>query len=86
MVTRSKKKEDAAETVFKLTPKDIFPYRPGDIVYLKKQHPCGSHEWEVLRIGSDLRLACVGCGRQIMVERRKVEKFARSVRRKGEQD
>lgn len=46
----------------------------GNIVKLKKQHPCGSREWEVLRIGADFRLKCMGCGHQIMVPRKLVEK------------
>ena len=41
----------------------------GDIVKLKKQHPCGSKEWEVLRIGADFRIKCMGCGHQIMLEK-----------------
>lgn len=54
----------------------------GDIVKLKKQHPCGSHEWEVLRIGADFRLKCAGCGHQIMIARRLVEKNIREIRKK----
>lgn len=54
----------------------------GDIVKLKKQHPCGSHEWEVLRIGADFRLKCAGCGHQIMIARRLVEKNVREIRKK----
>ena len=46
----------------------------GDIIKLKKQHPCGSTEWEVLRIGADFRLKCQGCGHQIMIARKQVEK------------
>lgn len=57
----------------------------GDIVKLKKQHPCGSHDWEVLRIGADFRLKCVGCGHQIMIARRIVEKNVREIRKKEEQ-
>lgn len=53
----------------------------GDILKMKKQHPCGSSEWEVLRIGADFRLKCVGCGHQIMIPRVKVEKNVRGVRR-----
>lgn len=51
----------------------------GDILKLKKQHPCGSKEWEVLRIGADFRLKCVGCGHQIMIARRQVEKNVKSI-------
>ncbi len=54
----------------------------GDIVKLKKQHPCGSQEWEVLRIGADFRLKCAGCGHQIMIARRLVEKNVREIRKK----
>ncbi len=51
----------------------------GDIVKLKKQHPCGSKEWEVLRIGADFRLKCRGCGHQIMIARRQVEKNIKEI-------
>ena len=49
-------------------------YKVGDIVKLKKKHPCGSYEWEILRVGADFRLKCTGCGHQIMLPRRQVEK------------
>ena len=51
-----------------------FVYEVGDIVKLKKPHPCGSQEWEILRVGADFRLKCQGCGHQVMVSRRLVEK------------
>ena len=54
----------------------------GDILRLKKQHPCGSEEWEVLRTGMDFRLKCCGCGRQVMLARRIVEKSIREIRKK----
>ena len=53
----------------------------GDIVRLKEKHPCGSCEWEVLRIGADFRLKCEGCGHQIMVPRKLVEKNIRNLKR-----
>ncbi len=59
-------------------------YEVGDIVKLKKPHPCGSHEWEILRVGADFRLKCVGCGRQVMTERKMVEKNARNLKKKAE--
>lgn len=46
----------------------------GDIITLKKPHPCGSKDWEVLRVGADFSLKCVGCGHQVMLARRLVEK------------
>ena len=53
----------------------------GDIVKLKKQHPCGSYEWEVLRTGADFRLKCLGCGHQIMIPRKTVEKSIKGIRK-----
>ena len=38
-----------------------LPYEVGDIVTLKKVHPCGSRDWEILRVGADFRLKCTGC-------------------------
>ena len=55
----------------------------GNIVKLKKKHPCGSQEWEVLRVGADFRLKCLGCGHQIMVSRKLVEKNVRQIREKA---
>ena len=53
----------------------------GDIVKLKKQHPCGGYEWEVLRIGADFRVKCLGCTHQIMIPRKTIEKSIKGVRR-----
>lgn len=52
----------------------------GNIVRLKKQHPCGSHEWEVLRIGADFRIKCLGCGHQIMIPRKTLEKSVKEIK------
>lgn len=54
----------------------------GDIIKLKKQHPCGSLEWEILRVGMDFRLKCIGCGHQIMMPRKQVEKNIRGIRKR----
>ena len=51
----------------------------GDILKMKKKHPCGSSEWEVLRIGADFRLKCAGCGHQIMIPRVKAETNVKNV-------
>lgn len=51
----------------------------GDVLKLKKQHPCGSREWEVLRVGADFRLKCRGCGHQIMIARRLLEKNIKEI-------
>ena len=46
----------------------------GDIVKMKKQHPCGSYNWEVVRMGMDIKIKCIGCGRLVMLPRSEFEK------------
>lgn len=55
--------------------------RVGDTLELKKPHPCGNHRFAVLRIGMDFRLRCEGCGREMMVPRRKAEKAIKKIDR-----
>lgn len=50
-------------------------YQVGDIVKVKKQHPCGSKLWEITRVGVDFKLKCKGCGHVIMIERPKALKM-----------
>ena len=50
-------------------------YKIGDIVELKKQHPCGSKTWEITRIGVDFKLKCTGCNHIIVIERPKALKM-----------
>ena len=49
-----------------------------DILELKKDHPCGSR-WQVLRVGMDIKLRCLGCGHEVMQPRRKVEKMIKRI-------
>lgn len=58
-----------------------FEYRTGDILTMKKKHPCGGSEWEILRVGADFRLRCTKCGREIIIPRRQAEKNTTGVRR-----
>lgn len=53
--------------------------RLGDVLVMKKAHPCGDKQWRVLRVGADFRLKCLGCGHEIMVPRLKAEKNIRNV-------
>lgn len=46
----------------------------GDVLLMKKPHPCGSCQWQVLRVGMDFKLRCLGCGREVMLPRAKAEK------------
>lgn len=56
-----------------------------DILELKKEHPCGSKSWEVLRVGMDIKLRCLGCSHEMMLPRRKVEKSIKRITPKEEQ-
>jgi hypothetical protein len=47
----------------------IVHIRLGDVVRLKKAHPCGANEWEITRLGMDIGLSCVGCGRKVRLMR-----------------
>lgn len=58
-------------------------YDVGDIVTLKKPHPCGSKDWEILRVGADFRLKCCGCGHQVMLARTLVEKNTKNLVKKS---
>lgn len=51
----------------------------GDIIKMKKSHPCGCSEWEVTRIGMDFGLKCCGCGHYIMLARNKFEKAVKEI-------
>lgn len=54
-------------------------YHVGDIVKMKKNHPCGSDKWEVTRTGMDFRIKCLGCGRQVMLTRPDFEKSVKAI-------
>ncbi len=58
--------------------------RLGDILVMKKNHPCGEKRWQVLRTGADFRLRCLGCGHEVMQPRAKAEKNIRTVLRSQE--
>lgn len=49
-------------------------YYADDIVIMKKGHPCGTNEWKIIRIGLDVKLECMGCGRIITIQRNKFNK------------
>ena len=51
----------------------------GDTLTMKKAHPCGSTAWEVLRVGADFRLRCLGCGREVMGPRGKFERNVKHI-------
>lgn len=51
-----------------------LPLFIGDVVRLRKPHPCGSYEWTVVRLGADIGLRCSGCNRRVLLPRRELEK------------
>jgi len=51
----------------------------GDIVQMKKGHPCGSEQWEIIRLGADIKIKCCGCGRIVMLPRSKFVKDVKKV-------
>ena len=57
----------------------INEFELGDIVEMKKQHPCGSNEFEVIRLGADIKIKCTGCGRIVMIPRSKFVKGAKKI-------
>lgn len=56
----------------------------GDVVTMKKPHPCGSLQWRVTRVGADFKLRCLGCGREVMTPRSKAERGIKKVERGSE--
>ena len=63
----------------------ITPIKVGDVVRLKKAHPCGVNEWEVERLGMDIGLTCVGCGRKVRLIRSEFDRrFRTFIRRAGD--
>ncbi|MBR4295926.1 MAG: DUF951 domain-containing protein [Clostridia bacterium] len=64
---------------------NILKISVGDIVEMKKKHPCGSKLFKILRVGSDVRIECQNCGRDLVLDRLKLEKAVKKVL-KGDQD
>ncbi len=64
---------------------NILKFSVGDTVELKKNHPCGGKLFKILRVGSDIRIVCQGCGRDMVLDRLKLEKSVKKLI-KGEED
>jgi hypothetical protein len=56
----------------------------GDRARLRKSHPCGGYEWEVTRIGADIGIRCLTCGRRVMLPRARFERQVKALLRDGE--
>ena len=58
---------------------NIIKFKIGDIVELKKPHPCGNKRFKIMRVGSDIRIICEGCGRDMVLDRLKLEKATKKL-------
>lgn len=63
-------------------PKDI---RLNDVVEMKKGHPCGENRWQIIRVGADIKIKCLGCSRIVMIERNKFEKNMKKLLERSEE-
>lgn len=59
-------------------------FRMSDVVRLRKRHPCGSHEWEIVRLGADIGLRCLGCKRRVLLARSVLERRLAAFVSRGE--
>lgn len=61
----------------------VTNFNLGDVVQTRKGHPCGSNEWEIIRLGADIKIKCIGCGRIVMLPRPKFEKSVKKIIKKA---
>lgn len=57
----------------------------GDVVHMRKPHPCGGYEWQIVRTGADIGLICLKCGRRILIPRRKFARQAKFFVSRGDE-
>lgn len=69
-----------------MTTRPVTELLLGDVVRLRKTHPCGSRDWLVDRLGADIGLRCEGCGRHVLLERRALEARQTGFVRRGDPD
>ena len=61
----------------------VVDFRMGDVLQLRKAHPCGSFQWKVVRLGADIGLRCLTCGRRVLLERSVLEKRLKTFLSRG---
>ncbi len=57
----------------------VLDIKQGDVLRLKKRHPCGSYLWQVVRLGADIGIKCQGCGRRVLVARSRLERRVKQI-------
>ena len=63
---------------------EILKFDKGDVLNMKKAHPCGNREFKVMRIGSDVKIRCLGCTRELILPREKIEKAIKSIQKNAD--
>jgi hypothetical protein len=63
----------------------VMEIRLGDVVRLKKKHPCGSYEWQVVRLGADIGIKCLKCQQRVLIERSVLERRVSAFVSRGQQ-
>jgi hypothetical protein len=64
----------------------VLEINMGDVVRLKKKHPCGSYEWQVVRLGADIGIKCLKCQRRVLLERSTFERRIKAFITRGSDD
>ena len=64
----------------------VMEIRLGDIVRLKKKHPCGGYEWQVVRLGADIGIKCLKCQHRVLLERRVFERRVKAFVSRGDKE
>ena len=62
----------------------VMEIKLGDVVRLKKKHPCGSDQWRVVRLGADIGIKCLGCQRRVLLGRSVFERRVKEFLSRGE--
>ena len=62
----------------------VVDFKIGDVLRLRKKHPCGGYEWQVIRLGADIGIKCVTCQRTMLVARSRLEKWLKDFVSRGE--
>ncbi len=62
----------------------VLEIRMGDLVRLRKPHPCGGYQWQVVRLGADIGMVCGTCGHRVLLPRREFEKRVKTFVRRGD--
>ncbi len=62
----------------------VLEIKLGDVVRLKKKHPCGSYEWQVVRLGADIGIECLKCQRRVLLERGVFERRVKAFVSRGQ--